>query len=269
MKPGIMEVTTSFPNIEALGETLCSAFCADIKPHVIDGYIAVPLPLAGRDGDGITAFLDRSAGGWRISDMGETLMRLSYEHDVNAILSGTRRELYQSILKENGVNDDDGEITVDVPVDKLISGLFSIGQAASRIGDLSFWTRTRTESTFFEDLKARMFEAVPADSISMGYVVDGIPEPESYPVDFYVSGGPRPLYVFGVNNQERARLATITIQHLRAYSGSFDAVAALSKLDDVPKRDLNRLMYAANDTIPSIDDSKSFADKLRRHLAAS
>ena len=263
------EQMTSSTDLELLGKTLCSAFCRDVKPRLVDGFVAVPLPMSARDGDGITVFLDRAAGGgWRISDMGETVMRLSYEHDVNRLLKGTRRVLFDTILEENGAKGDDLEITVDVPGDKLISGLFSIGQAASRIGDLSFWTKSRTESTFMDDLKERIFDTVSSDRVTEGYAVKEVPDSENYLVDFYVSGESKPLYIFGVNSSERARLATITMQHLRSSDHDFDGVVALSALKDVPQGDLQRLMYAANDTLPSISDSKSFHDKLARHLRA-
>lgn len=201
--------------------------------------------------------------------MGITVMRLSYENDITALFKGTRGKLFQSIISENGVAEHDGEIYLEVPADKLMQGIFSVGQTASRIGDLSLWTRTRTESTFFEDLRERVYESVPREKVKEDYIVAGIPDPESYPVDYMIETGSRPLFIFGVNSQERARLATITIQHLRAHSPKFDAMAALSRLNDVPQQDLKRLMFAANDVIPSIDDGHAFASKISHHLTAN
>lgn len=261
---------TSSTDLGQLQKHLCEVFCQDVALSEMEGHIVVPLPMTARDGDGITVFLDRSAGGgWRVSDMGITVMRLSYEHDISSIFRGTRGKLFQSIVAETGATERDGEIFLEVPADKLLQGIFSIGQAASRVGDLSLWTRSRTESTFFEDLRERVYSSVPAEKVKADHVVSGVPESEIYPVDYMIDTGGRPLYIFGVNSQDRARMATITIQHLRAHGPKFDAMTALSRLSDVPPQDLKRLMFAANDTIPSIDDGAAFAAKISHYVAAN
>ena len=76
--------------VEALRESLCATFCRDVAVVQRAGALAVSLPIAGRDGDHLTAYVTPTTGGWRVSDKGATLMRLSYENDIAKLLTGAR-----------------------------------------------------------------------------------------------------------------------------------------------------------------------------------
>lgn len=253
---------------EAIRKSLCSAFCEDVVVRARGDLLTVSIPLTARDGDGFTAYLSRTAGGWRVSDAANTMMRLSYENDLNKLLSGSRAKLYASILAESGLKEDDGELYVEVAADKLTQGLFTLGQGLSRIEDLALWTTNRIESTFFDDLKAALLSFLPADSIETDYLVPGLPGAENYPVDFCIHTSGRPLYLFGVNNQEKARLATIILQHLQQNDQRFESMAVCADFDAISQKDRHRLMIAANDIVPNVADIKSIKQKVQHRLMA-
>ena len=253
-------------NLESIQHYLCQSFCADVSVRAAGDRLVVPLPLTARDGDGINVYLERTTGGWRVTDLGTTMMRLSYDHDLSKVLSGTRLKTLQNILAETGTQEDDGEIFAEVPADQLMTGIFAVGQAATRAGDLSLWTRVRAESTFMDDLRERIYSSVASERVTENYVVAGVPEASDYSIDFKIDTGRRPLFIMGVSNRDKAKLATITFQHLRQFHVSFDAMAALSRLEDVPNADLRRLMIAANDILPSIDDRDMVRQKITHHL---
>jgi len=256
-------------DVEALRESLCHTFCRDVGV-VAHGEktIAVSLPMTGRDGDNFMAYVTEMNAGWRVSDMGSTLMRLSYEHDLAKLLSGARERLYQAVLGESGLAEADGELFIEVARDSLPFGLFALGQGITRVEDLGLWTRPRVESAFYDDLGEIISSIVPAESRTEGYVVPHVPDAENYPVDYFIKTGRRPLYVFGVLNRDKARLTTIILQHLSKYAESFESMIVYADMDDVPKLDSKRLIIAANDIVPSISDRAAIVQKIQHRLAA-
>jgi hypothetical protein len=253
-------------DIQALQSSLCNTFCSDVRVAVSDEKISVSLPMSARDGDRMTAYLSQIAGGWRVSDMGTTMMRLSYENDLGRLLAGARGQLFETILKENGLSEDDGELYLDVSADALTRGLFTLGQGLTRVEDIGLWTRNRIESTFYEDLRDLLCEFLPADKMEEGYIVPGLPSAESYPVDYLIRTGGRPLYLFGVNGKDKAMLTTIILQHLQQSSHSFESMVVCSNIDEIPKQDRRRLMNAANDVIPYIQDAPAIRKKIEHRM---
>jgi len=253
-------------DIDALQSSLCRTFCSEVTVTLRDGMVSVSLPMSARDGDRLTAYLSQVAGGWRVSDRGTTMMRLSYENDLGRLLTGARGQLFETILSENGLCEDDGELYIDVSADALTRGLFTLGQGLTRVEDIGLWTRNRIESTFYDDLRELLREFVPAQSMDEGYIVPGLPNAESYPVDYLIRTGGRPLYLFGVNGKDKAMLTTIILQHLQQSPHSFDSMVVCSNIDDIPKQDRRRLMNAANDVIPYIQDAPAIRKKIEHRM---
>ena len=160
---------------QALEKQLCNTFCQDVRVSVGDSFARVNLPMTGRDGDGFTAYLKPISAGWRISDMGTTMMRLSYENDLSKLFTGARGKLFETILKEGGLAEDDGELYLEVASDAIPRGLFTLGQGITRVEDIGLWTRSRIESTFYEDLASVIESILPPEQIERGYVVPGVP----------------------------------------------------------------------------------------------
>jgi hypothetical protein len=90
---------------EAIRKSLCAAFCEDVVVSVRGDLLTVSIPMKARDGDGFTAYLSRSNGGWRISDAANTMMRLSYENDLAKLFSGARGKLFNTVMTESGLSD--------------------------------------------------------------------------------------------------------------------------------------------------------------------
>ncbi|AVE36671.1 TPA: DUF1828 domain-containing protein [Pseudomonas aeruginosa] len=252
----------------ALQKQLCSTFCQDVKVSLGDGFARVNLPMTGRDGDGFTAYLQPIPAGWRISDMGTTMMRLSYENDLSKLFTGSRGKLFATILKESGISEDDGDLYLEVPADAISRGLFTLGQGITRVEDLGLWTHSRIESTFYEDLATILESILPPEQLERGYVVPGVPNGDSYPVDYFIRTKGRPLYLFGVNNKEKAMLTTIILQHLIAAQQDFDSMVICANIEEIPKLDRRRLTNAANDVVATIQDTDVIRNKIEHRVRA-
>lgn len=257
-------------DLAKIKQDLCGHVCSEI---VVSSYgregnaFRVSLPMAGRDGDHIMAYVTPASAGWRVSDMGGTMMRLSYENDLSKLLSGSRAKLFNTILSETGLEEDDGELFTTVPLDGMARGLFTLGQGVTRIEDLNLWTQSRVGSTFWDDLNS-IVSGVVGDAAIRQYSIPGLPKSESYPIDFFIPTERRPLYLFGVNNREKAMLTTIILQYLREQNQHFDSIAVFDDIDAIPAKDVHRLMHAGNDIVPSIQDHEAIRRKIADRLAA-
>lgn len=253
---------------EAIRDSLCHAFCGSVEVTLRGDSVAVALPMSGRDGDGLMAYVSPRTGGFRISDMGATMMRLSYEHDLPKLLSGARSTLYRTILSESGLQEEDGEIFLDVPAADLTHGLFVLGQGLTRIEDVGLWTRVRVESTFYDDLRDILSSFLPAEQVHEAYTVPGVPDADLYPVDYFIETRGRPLYLMGVKGTNKARLATIILQHLQKHQHRFESLIVCANIDELPRLDRNRLLNAANDVVPSILEAGAIRQKIEHRLSA-
>jgi len=104
---------------------------------------------------------------------------------------------------------------------------------------------------------------VGARSIRENYLIPGLGNADNYPVDFFIEGFSRPLYLFGVPTREKAMLTTIILQHLNAVHLNFRSMVVFQNSADMPSKDVSRLMNAANDMISSLDADEAFERKLR------
>lgn len=253
---------------EDIQEHLCGLMCQEVRVVDRRGQLVVSLPFEGRDGDHLVVHLQPEAQGWRISDRANTFMRLSYENDLSKLLSGARGKLYEQVLRESGILEDDGELFIVVGTDELARGLFRLGRGMSRLEDLGLWSRGRVESTFYDDLASVLRDAVGGACLIRDYVDPDVPESESYPIDFYVQGAHAPLYMFGIKGADKARLTTLTLQHLKAHAGSFDSLVVVSDLGDISKPDIERLSKVANDMVFGLEDTDALRDKIDHRLRA-
>lgn len=86
---------------DALQRLLCEKLCEDVRlTRRRDGALMLRTRFEFPDGDRFPIHVSETGSdGVRISDCGHTLMHLSYDHDLDAFLAGTRRQLLERIVK--------------------------------------------------------------------------------------------------------------------------------------------------------------------------
>ncbi len=196
------------------------------------------------------------------------MMRLSYSMDVDLLTEGTRAKVLSQLLDENQLELRDGEIVCTAEEHSLGEALMRFGQTSLRIGDIKLWNQNRIASTFYEDLTEQLEGIVGVDRLLKDYVVPNVPKSEDYPIDFAIPDLHRPLYIFGVLNNDKAKLATIILQHLRHSGHQFDSLIVPSDIDQIKKMDLRRLMNAANDFVDSSQSTDALEEKIRQRMSA-
>ena len=121
-----------------LSERLCKDVRVEQRP---DGAMMLRTHFQFPDGDRYPIHLSETAsGGLRLSDRGHTLMHISYEHNIDVFMDGTRRLLLERIMNESGLQwDKDGDaFCFDTAPEQLPEAIFRFGQALTRVYDLTF-----------------------------------------------------------------------------------------------------------------------------------
>lgn len=243
--------------------------CAEVNVRSTNGnLVAIDTPFYFADGDPYQLYIREMPGGvLRLTDMGHTMMHLSYENDVDKFREGTRGRLFDQIKAETSVEEDDGEFYIETPIENLGFNIFRLGQALTKINDLTFLNRARAESTFYEDLQEQLVRVVGDDKVKKDFYFDGMENARDYPIDYRIEGKHAPLFLFGIPNRDKARLTTIILERLLRVKADFDSLLIFSDQGSIPKQDLARLSNAGGEMIASLDAETDFSRKLLRKVA--
>lgn len=249
---------------------LCENLRASVRVHQRDdNVLMLESPFTFPDGDHYPVYLSETASGSvKLSDRGHTLMHISYEHDVDAFYSGVRASLREQIVREYGIDEEEGVFSMEVAPSQIANALFVFGQALTKIHDLTFLSRDRTASTFYEDLKALLFTIVDEESVDIDYIPGSVPDGNNYPVDYHIKGREsRPLFLYGVPNRDKARLTTISLSHFLLHKLVFDSMIVFSDQQEIPRLDLARLTNVSGTAVSSLDAEDDFRRKIHQHAA--
>ena len=256
-------------DVNSLQQLLCERLCEDVhlssRP---DGDLMLSTHFEFPDGDRFPIHVTASnVGGVRLSDRGHTIMHISYDHDIDSFLEGTRRQLLERLVEEAGVSWNNGEFSLDTSIEKLPEAIFHFGQALTRVYDLTFLSRSRVQSTFYDDLADLLTSLVDEDRMQVDYLLEEIPNREAYPVDYRIEGVDTPLFLYGVPNRDKARLTTIMLSHFHRHQVTFESLLVFEDQSEIPRNDLARLSDVGGEMISSLASVDDLERKLLRRVA--
>jgi hypothetical protein len=232
-----------------------------------DNLYIIDTPFTFSDGDSYQLFLaEMPTGLVRITDNGHTLIHLSYENDITKFRSGTRGMLFDQILIELEVKEEDGEIFIVTSPNDIIPSIFKLSKAIIQISDLTFLNRLHAENTFYEDLRESIFNYVDSGLIQVDYLHPGIPNSKDYPIDYYIAATRDPLVVFGIPNKDKAKLATIILERLTGNNIRFESLLVFYDQTSIPKGDIARLSNVGGEMISSLDAQEDLRRKLLKRV---
>ena len=255
----------------ALRKHLCERLCEDVRvERRPDDALMLRTHFRFPDGDGFPICLSEApAGGLRLSDRGHTLMHLSYEHDIDRFMDGTRGMLLERIVGESEMQRDGGAFFLDTAPERLPEAVFRFGQALTRVYDLTLLSRSNVGSTFYDDLADLLSRLVDESKLERDYEPEGAPNARNYPVDFRIEGKAGvPVFLYGVPNRDKARLTTIMLSYFRLHSISFESILVFEDQAEIPRRDLARLSDVGGDMVSSLASHEDLDRKLRMRMAA-
>jgi len=171
------------------------------------GIYQLYLPIYHEDGDMLDIFLDVLNGGngkIKISDHGMSLMRLSYDLDLD---TPSRKKIFEKILAENQVSNDEGNLYIETEPDQLFNAIMQFSQAIAKVCNLQHHKREVIRSLFYEDLREYVMSGLSEYNPTYKfYPIEGRDELE---VDYFFDIKPRPVYMFGVRGKDKSRLAAL------------------------------------------------------------
>lgn len=258
-------------NMEGLQRLLCERLCEDVQlRRRPDGALMLHTHFEFPDGDQFPIHVSEAGvGGLRLSDRGHALMHISYEHDIDAFLDGTRGQLLERIVGETGIEREGGELYINTPIERIPEAIFRFGQALTRVYDLTFLSRSRVQSTFYDDLADLLKSLIDEDKMQADYLLEDLPNPEAYRVDYRIEGKFEiPLFLYGVPNRDKARLTTIMLSHFHRHGLRYESILVFEDQSEIPRLDLARLSDVGGEMISSLESGADLNRKLLTRIAA-
>jgi hypothetical protein len=227
------------------------------------GVFQVILPMLHPDGDPYELFLeDNGQDSCSITDLGITLMRLSYAYDLD---TDTKKEIFKKILSEAGAREDKGAIVLDTELDSLYPSILQYLKVVTQISTMQLYRREIVRSLFYENLEEYISTSLASFSIvKKARPIENRPELE---VD-YLFDAKRPLFVFGIKDGAKARLATIACLEFERQAIPFRSVAVHEDFEILTPTDRSLITNAMDKQFTDLDDFKSrAASYLEREIA--
>lgn len=238
-------------------EIFCKSLCEQID--LIEerkNYFRVFTPFRFDDGDHLSIVLKKKNQEWVFSDEGHTYMHLSYVIDESDLFRDTRYEIIQNALSEFQIQDRHGELTLAVEGYGYGEALCSFVQGLLKICDVSYLSKERVKSTFYEDFQSLISQIIPWELYQFDWYDPLYDEERIYKVDCRIESPEAPLYVYALSNNERTRDATISLMEFKQWRVPFHSVAIFKTADKISKNVLKKFTKSCDKKFASLKENK-------------
>ncbi len=215
------------------------------------GICQLILPLYHEDGDMIDIFLHKEGGIYYLCDYGLSLMRLSYSYEID---TPNKNYILEKILSENKMEEIDGNIRYETQKENVYSDILHVAQVFMKIGSMRYFKREVIESLFYEMLNEIII--IDLAEYNPQKNVLPIPERDDLEADYGFTANGHPVYLFGVKDAAKARLATICCLEYQNSNIKFRSLIVHEDFETLPKKDRSRLTNACDKQFTSLEDFK-------------
>ncbi len=227
------------------------------------GIFQLYLPIYHEDGDMIDLFIVPKGNKYSLCDYGLTLQRLSYSYDID---TENKESILQKIISENGLIEENGNICLDTSPATVYSDIMHITQSYAKIGSMRYFKREVVENLFYEILddfiKNELKEFKPQDKVLP------IPERDDLEADYSFSPNGHPIYLFGVKDVAKARLATISCLEYQRANLNFRGWVVNEDFEKLSRKDRSRLTNTCDKQFTTLEDfklsAKTFLERERK-----
>ena len=223
----------------------------------------IMLPIYHEDGDMIDLFIHEIEDNvFILSDFGLTLQRLAYSYDID---TPNKEMILQKIISENRLSEQDGKIFLPTNLENLYFDIMHITQTYAKIGSMRYFKRGVIENLFFEILDDFIFTELQEFKPQKNVLP--IPHREDLEADYSFQPNGKPVYLFGVKDVSKARLATLNYQAYLLENIKYHGWVVTENFEALPRKDKLRLTNICDKQFTSLDEfkinAKSFLKKER------
>jgi hypothetical protein len=236
-----------------------------VEPEGV-GRFRVFTPFQFPDGDNLAIVLRRIGETWVLSDEGHTLMHLSYSIDEADLTRGGRARIIEDALTSFSIQESDGELALPVKGEAYGEALFDYVQALLKITDVTYLTRDRIQTTFLEDLRNTIVRLVPEERRTFRWHEPKLDPEAKYEVDCRIEGNTRPVFVFGLPNDDKVRDATITLQQLEAWQLPGTSLGIFENQQEITRKVLARFTDHVDRQFSSLQGNE---DRIAAYITAA
>ena len=204
------------------------------------------------------------------------ILGIGEDGHTSSIFPGQEYLLSSSKLYEESINPHSGQKRISLTGNGILNAsnpVFFISgqgkaQALLRISDVSYLSRERVKSTFYEDFRTLIAENVPEDRYVFEWH-DTQHDPEGfYKVDCHINNMATPLCIYALPNDNQVRDATISLFQFEKWENSFYPIAIFQDADKVSKKVLKKFSKVCDKQFPSLQENRlEIANYLREVLS--
>ena len=187
----------------------------------------------------------------RICDFGMALMRLSYTFDIS---SQTREDIFESILINNDVHNQDGNLYLDTPIERFYEGVLQFASCVQKVCNMRYWSRETVRSAFYDDLR----DHVTANLAQFSPIANRAPLADFsvISVDWSLSHNSRDLFLFGVGGSDKAKTVAIYLLECKKAHLPFISFVVHEEMQELGRREQAYLTRNADKQYPDLDSFK-------------
>ena len=207
-------------------------------------------PLFHEDGDMLSIYLDLNSDNILIRDYGNTLMRVAYTFDYE---SENKKRILNDIVKSyNGMLMDD-EISMFADDSTLAMAIYQFSQLIAKTSSIDLLQRELVKSLFFEYLS----DFVETSLIEYEVAKNCSPSSDKSLIVDYVIKAPRPIYMFGVNNDSRASRTIISCLSFQREKIPFRSLVVHENIDSLTSFNRQQIINVADKHFYSFEGFKT------------
>lgn len=233
------------------------------------GLFKILIPFFYEDGDMYDIFVEecpQNTSLIRISDYGLTIMKLSYNFDID---TPRKREVLESTVAQNRCSLEDGMIFLDIQPAQFAMGIYQFAQVVSKINAMDMLSYDVVQSVFYDYLS----DCMASNFKEYGYKKDYLPTRDrQLIVDYQIPAKAeniKPLFVFGVNENTKASKVVISCLSFQKQRIPFRSLVIHEDFEGLSSFYRSQITNTADKQFTSLDDFKAEGiDYISRELAS-
>ncbi|MDP8237820.1 MAG: DUF1828 domain-containing protein [Candidatus Hatepunaea meridiana] len=215
------------------------------------GIFQLLAPLFHEDGDMVDIFLEWTSeeqNTIRVCDYGLSIMRLSYTYEID---TQNKERIFHRILKDNRIKEDNGNLYIIAKPGNLYPAIMQLAHVISKVTNMSYFKREVIKSLFYEMLTEFINESLLKYNPTHRFFP--IHQRDDLEVDYKFDVNSRPIYLFGVKDDAKARLTTISCLEFERAKIPFKSVVVHEDFNSLSKKDRSRITNTVDKQYTSLE----------------